>query len=78
MAQDLWIGIIAVVSLAFGLAKALKPQYFLELRKRHSWVNVFDVYAFVFKTKHAETAIRINGYILLLIGASLAAWLVLA
>lgn len=73
----IWIGCIAALCFGFGVAKALRPKFFLELRSRYSWVDVFDIYSFIFKSSYAEQVVRYNGYLLLVIGLGLAAWVVL-
>jgi len=72
-----WVGCVAVLCIGFGLAKALGPQFFLELRHRHPWFDLFDMYSFIFKSEYAEKAVRINGYLLLVIGLGLLAWVIL-
>ena len=76
MNEKIWISCLAVLCIGFGLAKSLRPQFFLELRRRHTWFDLFDVYSSIFKSKHAEKAVQINGYLLLAIGCRLVAWLV--
>ena len=76
MPEKFWVGCVAVLCVGFGLAKALRPQFFLELRRRHPWFDLFDIYSFIFKSKYAEQAVRINGYLLLVIGLGLLAWVI--
>jgi hypothetical protein len=73
----MWISCIAALCFGFGFAKVLWPRFFLELRRRHAWLDVFDIYSFVFKSKYAEKVVRINGYFLWVIGVGLVAWVIL-
>jgi hypothetical protein len=74
MTDKFWVVLMAALCLVFGLAKALRPQVFLALRQRYSWYNLFDIYSSIFKSAYAEQAVRINGYLLVLIGIGLIAW----
>jgi hypothetical protein len=74
--EKIWVACIAALCLGFGLAKALRPQFFLGLRQRYSWFNLFDIYSSIFKSDYAEQAVRINGYLLLVIGLGLMAWVI--
>lgn len=60
-----------------GLAKALWPNFFLDLRRRYPCFDLLDLYSFIFKSEYAEQVVRINGYILLAIGLGLLAWTIL-
>lgn len=74
MSEKLWVSGLAALCIIFGLLKILRPKSFLSLREKHPWVNVLDIYSFIFKTRFAERAVVINGYLLLLIGIGLAGW----
>lgn len=77
MSVKLWVGGIAILCMGFGLAKALWPHFFLDLRRRYPWFDLLDLYSFIFKSEYAEQVVRINGYILLAIGVGLLAWAIL-
>lgn len=76
MTDKIWIAGISFLCIAFGLAKVLRPQFFLALRRRHPWFDMLDIYSFIFKSAYAELAVRINGGLLLIVGAGLAAWVI--
>lgn len=65
MNDKIWLGLLAALCFVFGLAKALYPQFFLELRRKHRWIPLFDIYDFLYKSDNAEKIVRINGYLLL-------------
>lgn len=76
MTDKIWISCIAALCVGFGLAKIFWPPFFLELRRRHSWFDVFDIYSFIFKSAYVDQAVRFNGYVLLVIGLGLVAWVI--
>lgn len=77
MTERIWVGFLALLCMVFGLAKLLRPLFFLQLRKRHPWFNAVDIYSFIYKSAYAEHAIRVNGGLLVIIGLGLAAWVFL-
>ncbi len=76
MSEKFWIGGLAALCIIFGLWKILRPRYFLSLREKYGWVDMLDIYSFIFKTRFAERTVVINGYLLLIIGLGLAAWVI--
>jgi hypothetical protein len=76
MTEKILVICAAAICIGFGLAKAIWPQFFLELRRRHPWFDLLDIYSFIFKSNYAEQTVRINGYVLLVIGFGLLAWLI--
>lgn len=76
MRDEIWISCIATLCVVFGFAKNFFSQFFLKLRNRYSLFNVFNIYSFIFKSTYADQAVRINGYILLVIGLGLFSWVV--
>jgi hypothetical protein len=76
MSAKIWVGGIAIACVLFGVAKAIWPQFFLELRRRYPWFDLFDIYSFIFKSEYAEQVVRINGYLLLAIGIGLLVWVI--
>jgi hypothetical protein len=68
MSDTVAIGLLALVCIFFGFAKAFWPHIFLEFRERHPWVNLFDLYAFLYQSKHGKRVVEINRYLLLIVG----------
>lgn len=77
MTDKIWVAFLALLCLAFGLAKLLRPLFFLQLRRRYPWFDALDIYSFIYKSAHAEQAVRINGGVLLVMGVGLAVWVFL-
>lgn len=76
MTEKMWISCVATLCLGLGLVKVLWPQFFLDLRRRYPWSDFLDIYSFIFKSTYAERAVRVNGYLLLVIGFGLVVWVV--
>jgi hypothetical protein len=74
MNQKEWIQCVATLCFLFGLAKVLWPRFFIDMRRSHPWFDLFDFYSFVFKSKYAERAVRVNGCLLLVISVGFAVW----
>lgn len=71
MNDKIFLGLMAVLFMGFGLAKVLNPQFFLEKHKKNRWFRPLNIYGFLYESKHALKIVRINGCLLLL-GAALA------
>lgn len=70
----IYIAVLALCCIGFGMLKILRPQFFLDIRRRYPWLSFFDFYAFIYKSRHTRQIVVVNDYLLLAIGLGLLIW----